>query len=132
MPPAQVERHRMSAIRILHVDDEPDIREIVDISLGLNPDFDVRACASGADAIATAADWKPFLILLDVVMPERNGFQVCRTLKNSQAYKSIPIILVSGKSTTSDRYWAEQPGANGYIAKPFASVDLLREVRRFA
>ena len=74
----------------------------------------------------------PNLILLDVVMPERNGFQVCRALKNSEAYKSIPIILVSGKSSASDRYWAEQQGANGYIVKPFAPVDLLREVRRFA
>jgi twitching motility two-component system response regulator PilH len=74
----------------------------------------------------------PSLILLDVVMPERNGFQVCRSLKNSQAYKSIPIIVVSGKSTPSDRFWAEQQGANGYIVKPFAPNDLLREVRRFA
>ena len=73
----------------------------------------------------------PSLILLDVVMPERNGFQVCRTLKNSQSYKDIPIILVSGKSTASDRYWAEQQGANGYVTKPFAPNDLLREVRRF-
>jgi DNA-binding response OmpR family regulator len=74
----------------------------------------------------------PGLILLDVVMPERNGFQVCRTLKNSQEYKSIPIIVVSAKSTPSDRFWAEQQGANGYIAKPFAPGDLLREVRRFS
>jgi twitching motility two-component system response regulator PilH len=74
----------------------------------------------------------PSLILLDVVMPERNGFQVCRTLKNSQVYKGIPIILVSGKSTPSDRYWAEQQGANGYVVKPFEPVDLLREVRRLA
>jgi twitching motility two-component system response regulator PilH len=74
----------------------------------------------------------PSLILLDVVMPERNGFQVCRALKNSQAYKNIPIIVVSGKSTASDRFWAEQQGANGYIVKPFAPVDLMREVRRFA
>lgn len=74
----------------------------------------------------------PSLILLDVVMPERNGFQVCRALKNSQMYKSIPIIVVSGKATASDRYWAEQQGANGYIVKPFEPVDLLREVRRLA
>jgi twitching motility two-component system response regulator PilH len=74
----------------------------------------------------------PSVILLDVVMPERNGFQVCRTLKNSQTYKSIPIIVVSSKSTPSDRFWAEQQGANGYIVKPFAPADLLREVRRFA
>ena len=74
----------------------------------------------------------PSLILLDVVMPERNGFQVCRALKNSQTYKSIPIILVTGKSTASDRYWAEQQGANGYIVKPFDPADLMREVKRFA
>ena len=49
----------MSAIRILHVDDEPDIREIVDLSLGLNPEFEVRACASGEEAIAAAAEWSP-------------------------------------------------------------------------
>jgi twitching motility two-component system response regulator PilH len=75
---------------------------------------------------------EPSLILLDVVMPDRNGFQVCRSLKNSEAYKSIPIIVVSGKSTPSDRFWAEQQGASGYIVKPFAPGDLLREVRRFA
>jgi twitching motility two-component system response regulator PilH len=74
----------------------------------------------------------PNLILLDVVMPERNGFQVCRALKGSAAYMNIPVILVSSKSTTSDRYWAEQQGANGYVVKPFAPEDLLREVRRFA
>ena len=90
-------------------------------------------CVSDPSQIEQTIDTEePHLILLDVVMPERNGFQVCRTLKNSQTYKNIPIILVSGKSTASDRYWAEQQGANGYIAKPFAPVDLLREVRRFA
>jgi twitching motility two-component system response regulator PilH len=74
---------------------------------------------------------RPNLILLDVVMPERNGFQICRSLKASAAYMSIPVILVTSKSTSSDRYWAEQQGANGYIVKPFAAEDLLREVRRF-
>ena len=74
----------------------------------------------------------PSLILLDVVMPERNGFQICRALKTSEAYMSIPVILVSSKSTSSDRYWAQQQGANGYVVKPFAPEDLLREVRRFA
>ena len=74
---------------------------------------------------------RPNLILLDVVMPERNGFQICRALKSSEAYMNIPVILVTSKSTLSDRYWAEQQGANGYVVKPFAAEDLLREVRRF-
>jgi CheY-like chemotaxis protein len=63
----------MNAVRILHVDDEPDIREIVEMSLGLNPDFEVRTCACGADAITVAAEWSPFLILLDVMMPGMDG-----------------------------------------------------------
>ena len=73
----------------------------------------------------------PSLILLDVVMPERDGFQVCRSLKNSQAYKSIPIIVVSGKSTASDRFWAEQQGGDGFVGKPFTPEQLLKEVQKF-
>ena len=63
----------MGAIRILHVDDEPDIREVVDMSLGLNPEFEVRACSSGAEAVAAAIEWSPALILLDVMMPGMDG-----------------------------------------------------------
>jgi twitching motility two-component system response regulator PilH len=74
---------------------------------------------------------RPNLILLDVVMPERNGFQICRALKAAAAYMNIPVILVTSKATSSDRYWAGQQGANGYVVKPFADEDLLREVRRF-
>jgi twitching motility two-component system response regulator PilH len=74
----------------------------------------------------------PSLILLDVVMPERNGFQVCRELKRSADFNSIPVILVTSKDTASDRYWGEQQGADGYVTKPFTREDLLRAVRRFA
>ena len=63
----------MSGIRILHVDDEPDIREVVDMALGLYADFEVRSCASGAEAITMAAEWSPFLIMLDVMMPGMDG-----------------------------------------------------------
>ena len=63
----------MTAFRVLHVDDEPDIREVVEISLALDSEFTVRSCPSGADAIVTAADWSPDLILLDVMMPGMEG-----------------------------------------------------------
>jgi twitching motility two-component system response regulator PilH len=74
----------------------------------------------------------PGVILLDVVMPERNGFQVCRDLKGSADFGSIPVILVSSKNTTSDRFWGQQQGADAYIAKPFTPEELLEAVRRFA
>lgn len=73
----------------------------------------------------------PSLILLDVVMPERNGFQACRELKSHAAYAKIPVILVTSKNTASDKYWGEQQGADGYIVKPFTKDELLRAVRRF-
>jgi len=72
------------------------------------------------------------LILLDVVMPERNGFQVCRELKGSAEFQSIPVILVTSKDTASDKYWGEQQGADAYVTKPFTREELLRAVRRFA
>jgi twitching motility two-component system response regulator PilH len=74
----------------------------------------------------------PNIILLDVIMPERNGFQVCRELKNNAKFNSIPVILVTSKDTPSDRYWGEQQGADGYVTKPFTREELLRAVRRFA
>jgi twitching motility two-component system response regulator PilH len=79
----------------------------------------------------TIARLHPSVILLDVVMPERNGFQVCRELKGSTEFQSIPVILVTSKDTASDRYWGEQQGADGYVTKPFTREELLRAVRRF-
>lgn len=78
------------------------------------------------------ASERPSLILLDVVMPERNGFQVCRELKGNAEFSGIPIVLVTSKDTASDRYWGEQQGADGYVTKPFTREELLRAVRRFA
>jgi twitching motility two-component system response regulator PilH len=78
------------------------------------------------------ASERPSLILLDVVMPERNGFQICRELKGNAEFSGIPIVLVTSKDTASDRYWGEQQGADGYVTKPFTREELLRAVRRFA
>jgi twitching motility two-component system response regulator PilH len=79
----------------------------------------------------TIANERPTLILLDVVMPERNGFQVCRELKRSSEFSAIPVILVTSKDTASDRYWGEQQGADGYVTKPFTPEELMRAVKRF-
>ena len=73
---------------------------------------------------------RPNLILLDVVMPERNGFQACRELKGHADYGHIPVVMVSSKNTQSDKFWAQQQGADGYVAKPFTSEELLGTVMR--
>lgn len=73
---------------------------------------------------------RPSLILLDVVMPQRNGFQACRELKRNADYARIPVVLVTSKSTESDRFWGKEQGADGYVVKPFTGDDLLRAVRK--
>jgi DNA-binding response OmpR family regulator len=74
---------------------------------------------------------RPSLILLDVVMPQRNGFQVCRDLKASTEYARIPVIVVSSKDGDSDKFWAKQQGADGYVVKPFTPDQLLSAIQRF-
>ena len=73
---------------------------------------------------------KPDLIVLDVVMPGRNGFQACRDLKNDDRCKNIPIILCTSKGNESDKFWGQQQGANGYIVKPFKAEDLLTAIKK--
>jgi twitching motility two-component system response regulator PilH len=75
-----------------------------------------------------AAD-KPDVIVLDVVMPGRNGFQVCRDLKNDQRFSHIPIVFCTSKGQESDRFWGRQQGANAHVVKPFKAQDLLSAVK---
>jgi DNA-binding response OmpR family regulator len=76
-----------------------------------------------------AAD-KPDVIVLDVVMPGRNGFQACRDLKSDDRFKNIPIVLCTSKGQESDKFWGQQQGANGYVVKPFKAEDLLAAVKK--
>ncbi len=80
----------------------------------------------------TITNERPSVILLDVVMPVRNGFQICRDLKGNAEFNMIPVIMVTSKDSVSDKYWGQQQGADGYVTKPFTREDLLRAVRRFA
>lgn len=73
---------------------------------------------------------RPSLVLLDVVMPQRNGFQACREIKGNPYLGSVPIVLVTSKATESDRFWGRQQGADGYVVKPFTQEQLIGEVKR--
>jgi twitching motility two-component system response regulator PilH len=74
---------------------------------------------------------QPGLILLDVVMPQRNGFQACRDLKRHEEFSRIPVVFVTSKNTSSDKFWAEQQGGDGFVGKPFTAQELIAEVRKF-
>ncbi len=70
------------------------------------------------------------LIILDIIMPKKNGFEVCRGLKRDENTKDIPIIMVTSKSLESDRYWGLKQGADEYITKPFEPIDLILAVKK--
>jgi CheY-like chemotaxis protein len=119
----------MSAIRILHVDDEPDIREIVDLSLSLNPDFQVRACASGDEALTAAAEWSPELILLDVMMPGMDGPTTLSGLRKNPKTIEIPVLFMTARAQAREVEQFIALGAQGVISKPFDPMTLAFTVR---
>jgi CheY-like chemotaxis protein len=119
----------MSALRILHVDDEPDIREIVEMSLGLTAEFELRACACGTDAVATAAEWSPSLILLDVMMPGMDGPMTLTHLRKNPSTADIPVLFMTARAQAREVEQFIALGAQGVISKPFDPMTLAFLVR---
>jgi CheY-like chemotaxis protein len=122
----------MRQIRILHVDDESDIREVVELSLGLDPDFSVRSCASGRDALAATADWSPDLVLLDVMMPDMDGPTTLARLRERPATVEVPIVFMTARAQAIDIEHYMSLGAAGVIAKPFDPITLPSRARDYA
>ena len=71
------------------------------------------------------------LIILDVIMPKKNGFQVCRDIKSNDLYKKIPVIMVTSKDQESDKFWGMKQGADEYLTKPFKPEDLVKAVKKY-
>ncbi len=121
----------MSTFRILYVDDEPDMREIAVLSLRREPSFEVRACASGDDALTLLESWNPDLVLLDVVMPDMDGPEVLARIRAAHGERTPPVVFVSARGLTRDAEKLRALGAAGIVPKPFNPVTLAATVRRF-
>jgi CheY-like chemotaxis protein len=121
----------MTEFRILLVDDEPDIREIVDVSLGLDPEFTTRVCASGADALVMAADWSPALILLDVTMPLMDGPTTLANLRKDPRTSHIPVLFLTARTQAGEIEQYISLGARGVLSKPFNAMTLAVSVREY-
>lgn len=112
---------------ILIVEDSPTHMKVAADCLG-SQGYRLLTAMDGEEALKKAKTEKPDLIVLDVILPGQNGFQICRTLKTGEETKNIPIIMVTSKSQESDRFWGLKQGADAYITKPFADADLLTAV----
>ncbi|HEY0033786.1 MAG TPA: response regulator [Devosia sp.] len=119
----------MDKLKVLYVDDDPDIREIAIMSLGLDPDMDVRGEGSGAEALLAARSWQPNAILLDVMMPSMDGPTTLRHLRECAETAAIPVIFITARAQTRevDEYLAM--GALAVIVKPFDPMTLAKSVR---
>jgi two-component system, OmpR family, response regulator len=117
-------------IKILHVDDETDIRAITKLALESIGGFNVTSCASGTEAIATVADVAPELIVMDVMMPEMDGPTTFRALQDIPDANRIPVIFMTAKTQKDEIESLMALGAIGVIAKPFDPVQLSKEVER--
>lgn len=110
--------------KILVVDDSPtetfQFREMLE-KLG----YEVITADNGRDGVSMATNEQPDVVLMDIVMPDMNGFQATRQIARGEKTKHIPVIIVSSKNQETDKVWGERQGARGYITKPVDANELL-------
>ena len=117
--------------RVLVVDDERDVAELMRFNLG-KEGYEVIVVPTGADALKQARDLQPDLILLDIMVPQLNGWEVCRRLKQDAETRSIPVIMVTGRVEEGDKVLGFEMGADDYVTKPFSPRELLARIRAVA
>ncbi len=113
---------------VLIADDDEDIVRFVEVNLRLEG-FEVTTAADGREALAQCSDVVPDLVLLDIMMPELDGFQVCQQLRADTRTKHIPIIMLTAKSLSADKVVGLTSGADDYIIKPFDPIELVARVK---
>lgn len=91
--------------------------------------FDVITAVDGDEAIEKVLQERPQCVVMDIILPKQNGFQICRRLKSMEQSRDIPIILISSKNTPLDKRWGMQQGAEMYLTKPFNKDELVASVR---
>ena len=114
--------------RILLVDDEPSIVKMVGKRLEVEG-FDVLIAMDGQEALDQARAEQPALIVLDLMLPKLNGYEVCTMLKQDLRYQKIPIILFTARAQEKDEKLGLECGANAYVRKPFRAQELLEKIR---
>ena len=114
--------------RLLLAEDEPSIQLIARLSLK-RAGFDVTVAGNGTDALAKAQALLPDVVLLDWMMPEMDGLEVCRHLKADERTRQIPVIFLTARSQQSELQQGVREGAIGYITKPFDALTLGQQVR---
>jgi len=116
----------MNLNKVMVVDDSPtELHMVVDI-LKRNGINDIVTATNGSEAIAVAKAEMPDAILMDVVMPEMNGFMATRKIKRDPDTANIPVIIISSKDQETDKVWGKRQGADEYLTKPVQEAELMK------
>ncbi|MCP4747717.1 MAG: response regulator [Desulfobacteraceae bacterium] len=117
----------MSNYKILVVDDSPTDLKVITGALK-DGGYDIITAQDGEEALERVSAETVHLVVLDVIMPKLNGFQVCRRIKSSRVHKRIKVIILTSKKQDSDIFWGKKQGADLYMTKPFEKEELLSNV----
>lgn len=115
--------------KVLVVEDSPPQREMIS-SLLKDSGLSVTSASDGIEALEQIQQDCPDIVVLDIVMPRMNGYELCRRLKDNPKTRELPVVMCSTKGEEFDRYWGMRQGANAYIAKPFQPQELVGTVRK--
>lgn len=111
---------------IIAIDDDDSFRQMLQLSLGLI--YDLKCCPSGKDLIDLLQEHRPLLILLDVQLPEVNGFNLCQVIRTQPSFRQTPILMLTARGDNSSFVQALNAGADAYLSKPFEIRDLLGRI----
>lgn len=111
-------------LRVLLVEDDPDIQKMAALALKYRGGHTVLAASGGAEGLALAARENPDVILLDVMMPEMDGFETCRRLKEQPGTRHIPVVFLSARAQQTEMQRGQSLGAIGFLVKPFDPMTL--------
>lgn len=112
------------ALRILLIEDDPDIQRMVQLSLKYQGGHQVSVAAGGVEGLQKAVAENPDLILLDVMMPEMDGYETCKALKSQAGTRHIPVVFLSARAQQAEIQKGRELGAIGYLVKPFDPMTL--------
>jgi DNA-binding response OmpR family regulator len=113
---------------VLLIEDERDVAELMRYHLARDG-YEVRLCCSGTEGLKQARESRPDLVLLDIMVPELNGWEICRRLKQDPDLRGTPVIMVTGRVEERDKVLGFEMGADDYVTKPFSPRELLARVR---
>jgi twitching motility two-component system response regulator PilH len=115
---------------VLLVEDNMPTRTIMS-KLLLKQGLKVETAIDGAQALEVLPTIAPDIVVLDIVMPKMNGYELCRQIKSNPKTKNVPVIICSAKGEDFDKYWGMKQGADAYIAKPFEEKELIATIKQY-